>query len=31
MAPKILKKNKNEHLEKYPEKINYINKNLKKY
>ena len=29
MAPKILKKNKN--LEKYPEKINYINKKLRQY
>jgi len=31
MAPKILKKNKNEDLEKHPEKINYINKKLKQY
>ncbi len=31
MAPKILKKNKNQDLEKYPEKINYINKKLKQY
>ncbi len=29
MAPKILKKNKN--LEKFPEKINYINKKLRQY
>ena len=31
MAPKILKKNENENLEKFPEKINYINKKLRQY